>query len=214
MVYPIAKLTLAPFISLFIKGVDGIENLPKNSAFIIAANHQSFFDDLALPCLVVPYLDKRVHFYANRIFFKNFFLRKFLNWSSSIPVAVDKKLDSKHVNENAFKKAMGFIENGGIVGIFPEGHRSEDGKLKEARTGVARLAIAAGVPVVPIGIIGSYKILPKGKMLPRLKRCRVRIGKPIYLNGYSSFDKDTLKKATKQIMENIAQLIGQKYEYV
>ena len=101
------------------------------------------------------------------------------------------------------------------MGIFPEGTRSIDGKLQQARSGIAKLVIAAKVPVLPIGIIGSHKILPKGKFLPRFKRCKINIGRPLYFKEYynKKTNKKILEDITRIIMKNIAKLVDQKYNY-
>ena len=106
-----------------------------------------------------------------------------------------------------FFLALKYLKNNEPVGIFPEGHRTKDGKLQKARKGVARLAVDSKVPVVPIGIVGSYEIWPKGKKLPTLKKCSVHIGKPLY---FKTHDPD---KITKKIMQEIAKLTNQEYRY-
>ena len=99
--------------------------------------------------------------------------------------------------------------------IFPEGKRSPDGKLQKAYNGSAKLALKAKVPVLPVGIIDSHEVLPKGKILPRLKRCEVKIGKLMYF--YKYYNKKPNEKIylqiTRKIMKEIAKLIGQKYNY-
>ena len=90
-----------------------------------------------------------------------------------------------------------------------------NGKLQRGKTGIANLAIAAKVPILPMGIIGSDKILPKGKFFPRLRRCEVNIGKPLYLKAYygKKINKKILDDATRKVMQEISTLIGQKYNY-
>lgn len=215
MVYPIAKLTIGNFIRLFIKEINGKENILKNKPFIVASNHASYFDDFATPSIIIPMLDKKMHFYVSSYYFNNYFLRKFLEWGESIPVDPTKNKKHKEINKKAFQTALKYLKNGEIVGIFPEGTRSIDGKLKQAKSGIAKLAIAAKVPVLPIGIIGSDKILPKGKLLLRFKRCKINIGKPLYFKEYydKKINKKILENVTRTIMKNIAELIGQKYNY-
>src|SRR3989338_4056336 len=124
MVYPIARLTLVPFILLWAKSINGLNNLRKEYPYIIASNHASFFDDLLVPCIVVPAKNSYIHMYVNSRFFSNFFLRKFLEWGRSIAVDVNKEQGSKERNEKAFKLALSCLQKGDIIGIFPEGHRS------------------------------------------------------------------------------------------
>ena len=212
MVYPLTKITLGRYAYLYVKDIRGKENFPKDSSFIIAANHASYYDDLLLPLLIFMFAKKKVHMYVNSRFFKNYFLKKFLDHHECIPVDVKKDKNSEKVNKDAFHKALAYIKKGEVIGIFPEGHRSLDGKMQKAKTGIARLALAAKVPVVPVGIIGSYHILPKGKMLPRFKRCSVQIGKPLdFTKYYGKEDKKTALKVTDIIMHSIARLSKQKY---
>ncbi|MFH0868341.1 MAG: lysophospholipid acyltransferase family protein [Candidatus Woesearchaeota archaeon] len=215
MVYPIAKLIIVPFTRLFIKEVNGIENVTTERPFIIACNHASYFDDFAVPSVILPIIDKKIHFYANSYYFNNYFLRKFLEWGGSIPVDPRKGKNRKKINEKAFQTALNYLKNNEIIGIFPEGTRSVDGRLQQGRTGIAKLALGARVPVLPLGIIGSRKILQKGKFFPRPRRCRINIGKPLYFRKY--YHRKPTKKAlegiTRIIMKEIARLTGQKYNY-
>jgi|TARA_B100002003_G_C14129991_1_gene543552 1-acyl-sn-glycerol-3-phosphate acyltransferase len=215
MVYPIAKLTIAVFMKLFMKKIDGKENVIKDKPFIIAGNHSSFFDDLGVPSVIVPIINKKTHFYVNFKYFNNPFLRKTLEWGGSIPVDARKGKNHIEINNKAFQTALGYLKNGEIVGIYPEGTRSIDGKLQKGKTGIARLALAAKVPVLPMGIIGSCKILPKGKLLLRPKRCKINIGKPLYFKEYynKKITKKLLREVTNKIMKEIAKLVGQKYNY-
>ncbi len=106
------------------------------------------------------------------------------------------------------------LENA-IIAIYPEGTRTLTGKLQKAKTGVARLALAARVPVVPIGLIGTFEIMPKGQNYPNLKRATVNIGRLMYFDKYygKENDKKTLRLVTTKIMKEIAKLSGQRYEF-
>jgi len=101
------------------------------------------------------------------------------------------------------------------MGVYPEGTRTLTGKLQRAKTGVARLALAAKVPVLPIGLTNTFKILPKGKWIPRFGRADVNIGKLMYFDEYygKENNKKTLRLVTTKIMKEIAKLCGQKYEF-
>ena len=215
MVYPISKLTVFSFIRLFIKKTDGKENIIRNGPFIVACNHASFYDDFAVPSIILPIVNKNVHFYVNSYYFENYFLRKVLAWGKCIPVDTRKSKRHREINKNAFKTALSYLKKNEIVCIFPEGTRSIDGKLQKGKTGIANLAIAAKVPILPIGITGSHKILPKGKFFPRLRRCKVNIGKPLYFKEYynKKINKKILDDATRKVMHEIAALTGQKYNY-
>ena len=108
-----------------------------------------------------------------------------------------------------------YLTQGKIIGIYPEGTRTLDGKLQRGKTGAARLALAAKVPIVPVGLIGTFEILPKGKNIPKLKRAIVNIGKPIYFDKYygKENDKKTIRLVTTKVMKEIAKLCKKKYGF-
>jgi len=216
MVYPIAKHTIVPLVrSLWIKKINGLNNLPKDKPFIFAGNHGSFLDDLILPVVIIPHINKLAHIYCNDSFFKNPISGSFIRWGRVIPIRVYKSKDQKKINKEAFRLAKNYLKKGEPVGIFPEGHRSKDGKLQKARSGVAALALKAKVPVIPIGTIGTFKIWPKGIPLPNLNKCTVNIGKPIYFDKFYGKENNQkiLKDITTVIMKKIAKLNKQKYNH-
>jgi len=215
MVYPIAKRTLVQFVRLYIRKIKGINNIPIKRGMIIACNHSSFADDLLLPCTIIPHLNKKLHIYVNSMFFKNPILRNFLYWGGCIPVDVGRRKKSEKTNIKAFKTAINFLKKDEIMGIFPEGHRSYDQKLREGKTGVAKLALSAQVPIIPVGIRGSSVILPKGAYCLRFKRCEVIIGKPMYFEKYykQQNNKKVLKEVTHKIMQEISKLSNFPYPY-
>ena len=213
MVYPIGKLIVAPIYKLWLRKVEGFDNVPENEPFIIAVNHSSYYDTLLMYTILIPKLNKQIHALANSRYWGSFSTRAILKWGKCVPVYVGEERDYKK-NEQALKKAFKYLKQGHLIQIFPEGTRSYDGKIKKGHSGTARLALKAKVPVIPVGIIGSGKVLPKGKMFLRLARCEVKIGKPIYLksNNKNPNEKE-LEKATRKVMKEIAKLIGQKYNY-
>lgn len=215
MVYLISQLTIGSLMKLFIKKIDGKDNIITDEPFIIASNHASYIDDFAVPSVFYPAINRKFHFYVNSSYFNFFFLRIVLNYYESIPVDVDRGKHHKQVNKKAFEAASRHLKKGHVIFIFPEGTRGIDEKLQRARTGIAKLAIAAKVPVQPVGIIGSNRILPKGRFFPRPARCRINIGKPLYFQDYynKKINKKMLGDATRKIMKEIAKLAGQKYNY-
>jgi len=215
MVYPILELWLPRLTKLWLGKVKGIENVPMGSSFIIAPNHSSYYDALLVPVVVIPHIGKKIHPFVNSNYWKNPLARYFLNHGECIPVYVKKEKNTRIKNNIAFQKAIDYINKKEPIMIFPEGSRSYDGKLKKAYTGIARLAIKTKVPILPFGIIGSNKVLPKGKLFPRFRRCKVNIGKPVKLEKYykKPLSKKTLENATRDIMKELAKLIGQEYNY-
>jgi 1-acyl-sn-glycerol-3-phosphate acyltransferase len=218
MVYFFSKVFFGILIGIFTGKIDGKENLRKGN-FIIAANHSSFADDFILTYNVSQIAQKKFTIYVNSRFYKKFLIKKFLDHYNLIPVDVSKDVKDedkrRQTNEKAFSAAAKHIKDGGIFMIFPEGGRSEDGKLRKAKTGVARLALTTKVPVIPVGIKGSYEIMPKGAKFPRFKKADLNIGKPISFEKYYGKEKDykTLEDITTIIMKEIARLTNQEYKY-
>lgn len=219
MVYFFSNLFLGTLFRSYIRNIKGIENIPSDFKFIIASNHSSYMDDFILPGVMMKVLNRPFHIFVNSRFYKNFLIRKILVYYGNIPVDVGKDVKDeqkrKETNKIAFDKALNYIKKGHIFAIFPEGGRSEDGTLKKAKTGVAKMALIAKRPVLPIGIKGTYKIMPKGAKYPKFKKADVFIGKPIDFSKYYGKEKDykTLEKITSEIMKEIGKLIDMEYHY-
>lgn len=209
MAYPIGKRIVFPIVKFWIKEIKGIENIPRNGAFILAANHASYMDHFCLGYVIVPYLNKKLHFLAKKEHFDNMLQKIWHTYSGAIPI------DRQAGGKEALIWAIKALKEGKIIGIYPEGTRSLTGKLQKAKTGTARLALAAKVPVVPVGLIGNFEILPKGKHIPKLKKAFINVGKPIYFPEYhgKKITKRILEDATIKIMKEIARLSNQKYNF-
>ncbi len=117
--------------------------------------------------------------------------------------------------EEAFQDLLSLLKKDKIVGIFIEGNRSSEGKLKKGKTGAVRLSLKAHVPILPIGIIGAFDIAPRNKLIPKLKRAKLHISKLVYLNDYYKKDinKKLLRKLTDDIMHIISELTEKPYNY-
>lgn len=209
MVYPIGKRIVFPIVKLWIKEINGIENIPKKGPFILAANHASYIDHFVLGYLIIPFLNKKLHFLAKKEHFDNIFKKAWHTYAGAIPI------DRQSGGKEALKWAVKALKEGRIIAIHPEGTRSLTGKLQEAKTGTARLTLATKAPVIPIGLIGTFEILPKGKYIPKLKRAAMNIGKPMYFPEYCNkkINKRVLREATNKIMKEIAKLCRQKYNF-
>lgn len=214
MVYPIGRYTILRSVRPWMRKTTGLNNVPKDRGVIIACNHGGYFDDAVLPCTIIAGMNRYMHVYVNNSFFKKPLFRPILKWGKCIPIDVGKKKPTR-TNKKAFKDAIKYLKNKEIVGIFPEGHRSYPDSMRKGKTGVAKLALSAKVPVVPMGIEGSRKIMPLGKFWPRLKRFTVRIGKPMYFEQYygKENNKKVLRLVTDSIMKKIAKLANDKYDY-
>ena len=209
---PIGKYLVPPIVKLWIKSISGLENIPKDKAFIIAPNHCSYIDHFFIGAIIVPYLNKKLHFIAKKEHFEsihqNLWHKLWKRYITYIPIDRSK-------GEEALKDTLSYLNKGAIIVIYPEGTRSLNGKLQKGKTGVARLALWARVPVVPVGIIGAYEILPKGGKIPKFKKAALNFGKPIYFSKYynKKITKKLLRQITDDIMKEIARLSNQKYNF-
>ncbi|MBW2976366.1 1-acyl-sn-glycerol-3-phosphate acyltransferase [Candidatus Woesearchaeota archaeon] len=208
MVYPIAKITISPIVNLWIKEVNGLQNTPK-CPFIIAANHASYMDHFIIISTFVSHLNKKIPFLAKKEHFNNPIKSVWHKWAGAVPI------DRQAGGKKALKWAVKALRGGEVIGIHPEGTRTLTGKLQKAKTGVARLALLAKVPVLPVGLIGTFEILPKGKYIPKLRRAVMNIGEPLYFDKYygKKMTKKLLRKVTNDVMKEISKLCKQKYNF-
>jgi len=202
----------------YIRSIDGAKNMPKSKPFIVAANHSSYLDIFIVGHIIMSQTHRMFSGLYNSRYNENFFLRKILERYEAIPVAVgkdirDRKLRQKS-NKLAFERALNIIKKNGNILIFPEGGRSNTGKIRRGRPGVAKLALISHAPVIPIGIRGTYKILPKGALFPKFKRAEIFIGKPMHFKKYynKKITRKLLAEITGQVMREIARLSGQRYQ--
>jgi 1-acyl-sn-glycerol-3-phosphate acyltransferase len=209
MVYPLGRIFVYRPLTAFIRRIKGLENIPKDRGFIVAANHCSYVDHFMVGAFLVVHLNKKVHFLAKREHFQGWFQKLWHNWTSAIPI------DREAGGKKALKEAVKCLKKGGIIAIYPEGTRSRTGKMQRGKTGIARLALQAKIPVLPIGLMGTFKILPRGKLIPKAKRADMNIGKLMYFDKFygKESDKKSIRKVTDNIMKEIARLSRQKYKF-
>ena len=124
-------------------------------------------------------------------------------------VPVDRAGGSR--SEAALLTGLSVLSQGECLGIYPEGTRSPDGRLYRGRTGVARLAMESGAPVVPVAMFHTAEIQPTGKVIPRIKRVKMVFGEPMYFEAKDAKSPEELRKATDKIMETLQELSGQEY---
>ncbi len=189
---------------LFRPKVTGLEHIPLEGGAIVAANHVSFLDPLLLP-LVVP--RRRVMFLTKVKYLDKPLLRWFLAGAGVIPVAAD----DLGAARSAVTASVEAVLSGRLVGIFPEGTRSPDGRLHRGKTGVARVALESGAPVIPAGIIGTDLAFPRGARLPRPHAVRIVFGPPIRFDVPvdEAADPSLSRTATDEVMAAIRALSGQ-----
>ena len=190
--------------------VDGLENVPREGPAIFASNHLSFVDSVFLP-LAVP---RRITFPAKIEYFtgvgvKGRLTALFFRGIGQVPM----DRTGGRASQLALDAGNRILQRGEIFGIYPEGTRSPDGRLYKGKTGVARLALASGAPVLPVAMIGTDKMQPPGKALPKLMRPGVRIGKPLDFSRYEGMEDDrfVLRSVTDEIMYELMELSGQEY---
>ncbi len=207
MFYWIMKAILTPILrALWPTRVEGIENVPQRGPAILAANHLAFLDSLFLPSL----LRRRVTYVAKAEYFDSWKTRWFFTGVGQIPI----RREGGDASQGALMAAKEVLLHGGLFGIYPEGTRSPDGRLHRGRTGVARLALETGAPLVPVGIVGSRDIQPKGRTMPRLRKpLLVRFGTPVDVDKYRSWpdQRRACRALVDELMYEIAQLSGQEY---
>ena len=190
--------------------VEGLANIPRTGAAIVASNHLSFSDSIFLP-LVVP---RKITFIAKAEYFtgsgvKGFLSRFFFTGVGAIPV----DRTGGRAAAGALETGMRVLAAGELFGIYPEGTRSPDGKLYRGKTGVARLALESGAKVIPAAMMNTGELQPIGKKLPKIGRVHIRIGEPIDFSRYAGLAGDRLveRAITDEIMYELMDLSGQEY---
>lgn len=187
--------------------VEGLGHLPRTGAVIIASNHLSFFDSVAIP-LVVP---RHVVFLAKSDYFEGTDVRGRLvrAWFEAIG-AVPVRRGTHGDAMASLQQALDVLRAGGAFGIYPEGTRSRDGRLFRGRTGVAWLALASGAPVVPAGVVGTEVVQPVGASRPRVARFTVRFAAPVLPQTYAGLPAATARRRlTDDVMDAVAALTAQ-----
>jgi len=200
---PLLKLVFRP-------RAEGAENVPSEGPAILASNHLSYADWLFMP-LTLP---RRVTFVAKAEYFtspgiKGWFQKKFFSGAGQVPI----DRSGASAAEGALTAAEKILAEGELFGIYPEGTRSRDGRLYRGKTGVARLALEARVPVIPVAVLGTDVLAPPGKKFGAIARPVVRFGSPLDFSRYEGLENDRfiLRSITDEIMYEIMRLSGQEY---
>jgi 1-acyl-sn-glycerol-3-phosphate acyltransferase len=198
---------LGPILRLWYRPqVTGLENVPDDGAAIIAPNHQSFLDDFLFPLVIRK---RKVVMMAKADYFDTWYTAWFFKAAGCIPV----RREGGSASAKALTGGIDALRAGKLVGIFPEGTRSPDGRLYRGKTGVARMALEAQVPVIPVALVGTYEAWPYDKKLPKPGRVEIRFGKPLtFERSYETpADRFVLRSVTDEIMYEIMMLSGQEY---
>ncbi|HSV37932.1 MAG TPA: lysophospholipid acyltransferase family protein [Nocardioidaceae bacterium] len=196
VVSPLAKAIWRPT-------VEGLDNVPRTGGLLIASNHLSFVDSVVLP-IVAP---RKVVFLAKAEYFEKPLSRAWFEGIGMVPVDRD---DTKAAVAS-LEIALEVLGRGEAFGIYPEGTRSRDGRLYRGRTGVAELALTAGVPVVPVGLQGTENIQPIGQRFPKRAKVTIKFGEPIDFTGrFDGVPKGKARReVTDEVMAAIQRLSGQ-----
>jgi len=205
-------LSIGPLLHLFWRPwAEGMENIPDDRPAILASNHLSFCDSFFFPLLVprkVTFLAKAEYFNTPGI--KGFFSKMFFAGVGQVPI----DRSNKDASRAALDTGLRVLGEGKLLGIYPEGTRSPDGRLYRGKTGVAKLALESGAVVIPCAMVNTDKIQPQGRLIPKLRpRPGVRIGKPLDFSRYEGMAGDRLveRSVTDEIMYALMQLSGQEY---
>ncbi|MEV6599387.1 lysophospholipid acyltransferase family protein [Actinoplanes sp. NPDC051346] len=195
---------------LFRPDVEGLRHVPATGPVILACNHLSFSDSIFTPLIVkrkVTFVAKAEYFTGKGI--KGWLMRQFFVGTGTIPV----DRSGGKAARAALDTQLRVLRSGNIAGIYPEGTRSPDGRLYRGKTGVARLALESGAPVVPVALMNTDEIQPTGTLIPKIKRVRLRIGAPLDFSRYSSSvgDRFVERAVTDEIMYELMTLTGREY---
>jgi 1-acyl-sn-glycerol-3-phosphate acyltransferase len=204
--YPVMRTVAEPALrQMFQLHPEGLEHVPKHGAAILAPNHLSFVDPFCV-ALGVP---RRITFIGKAEYTDSWITRWFMELGGVIPV---RREDSEKA-ATSLELGAEVLKNGDLLGIFPEGTRSPDGRLYKGKTGAARMALDADCPVIPVGLIGTEKVLPKDAKVPKRTKVHVRFGRPMHISQEAREDPHVLRTFTDDLMHAIADLTGQTYRH-
>lgn len=212
MLYWLLKnLFLGPLlITVFRPWIVGKEYVPRKGAVIFAGNHLSFIDSFILPAV----LDRPIKFLAKADYFrgtgiKGWFSRVFFKGIGQIPI----DRSGGKASEASLNTGLSVLAKGEQLGIYPEGTRSPDGRMYRGRTGVARMILESGAPVIPVAMVNTERVMPTGTRIPKVHRVGVIFGAPLDFSRFQGLEGDrfVLRSVTDEIMHELAQLSGQEY---
>ncbi|MBE8470759.1 lysophospholipid acyltransferase family protein [Streptomyces justiciae] len=209
--YLLKYVLLGPLLRLvFRPRIEGLEHVPASGAAIVAGNHLSFSDHFLMPAI----LKRRITFLAKKEYFtgpgvKGRLTAFFFRSAGQIPV----DRTGKEAGQAAIREGLGVLAKDELLGIYPEGTRSHDGRLYKGKVGVAVMALKAGVPVIPCAMIGTFEAQPPGKVIPNIHPVVIRFGEPLDFSRYAGMEneKAILRAITDEIIYAILSLSGQEY---
>ncbi len=205
------NIFLGPLLKvLFRPWIKGAGKIPSDGAAILASNHLSFSDSIFLPLMLrrpVVFLAKSEYFTGKGI--KGTLSRWFFKGTGQLPI----DRSGGKASEAALNTGLGVLAQSQLLGIYPEGTRSPDGRLFRGRTGIARMVLEAKVPVFPVAMIDTEKVQPIGRRLPRIRRIGVVVGEPLDFSRFAGMEGDrlVLRAVTDEIIYELMKLSGQEY---
>ena len=212
MFYWVMKtIFIGPVVNLLFRPwVKGMNNIPETGPAVLVSNHLSFSDSIFLPLAVprpVSFLAKSDYFNGKGI--KGKLTAAFFRLANQLPM----DRSGGAASASSLKAGVDVLENGGLLGIYPEGTRSPDGRLYRGKTGVAKLVLSTGVPVIPVAMIGTDKVQPIGRRIPNIRRIGIIVGEPLDFSRYAGLENDRFiqRSVTDEIMYELMRLSGQEY---
>ncbi|WP_324784923.1 lysophospholipid acyltransferase family protein [Streptomyces sp. H51] len=209
--YLLKYVLLGPLLRLLFRPrIEGLENVPDSGPAIIAGNHLSFSDHFLMPAIIkrrITFLAKKEYFTGSGV--KGRLTAAFFRSAGQIPV----DRTGKDAGQAAIREGLGVLRRGELLGIYPEGTRSHDGRLYKGKVGVAVMALKAQVPVIPCAMIGTFEAQPPGQVVPDFRSVTIRFGKPLDFSRYAGMEKEKaiLRAVTDEIMYAILSLSEQEY---
>ena len=212
MLYWVLKwIVIGPWLRvLFRPWTHNMEAIPVKGPAIMVSNHLSFSDSFFLPLVTqrrITFLAKQEYFTGKGI--KGLISKAFFTGVGQVPI----DRTSGRAAEAAITTGVRILDEGHLLGIYPEGTRTADGRLYRGKTGVARMALESGAPVIPVAMIGTYEIQPPGRIWPNIRRVGVCFGDPLDFSRYDGMESDrfVLRSVTDEIMYALMELSGQEY---
>ena len=212
MLYWVLKwIVVGPWLRvLFRPWTENMDVIPDKGAALLVSNHLSFSDSFFLPLVV----DRKITFLAKQEYFtgkgiKGLISKAFFTGVGQVPI----DRSSGRSAEAAINTGIRILNEGHLLGIYPEGTRTADGRLYRGKTGVSRMALEGQAPVIPVAMIGTYEIQPPGRIRPRIMRVGVRFGDPLDFKRYEGLESDrfVMRSVTDEIMYSLMELSGQEY---
>ncbi|MCX2731001.1 lysophospholipid acyltransferase family protein [Saccharopolyspora sp. NFXS83] len=212
MLYWVMKrIVLGPLMKLFCRPrVEGVEHVPESGAAILVSNHVAVADSFFMPLMMprrVTFLAKREYFTGTGI--KGKLQKYFFSGVGQVPI----DRSSGAAAQAALDTGVRLLQEGKLLGVYPEGTRSPDGRLYKGKTGVARMALEADVQVIPIAMFGTDKVNPIGSKMWYPHKVTVKVGEPLDFSRYEGLagDRFVERSITDEIMYALMELSGQEY---